>query len=67
MAMSESRKKANRKYNAKIYEKFILSLNRNKGLNKSVMQNHIDVTGESLNGFIRRAIEETIEHDKLKG
>ena len=31
------------------------------------LKSHIDDTGETVNGFIKRAISETIDRDKSKG
>lgn len=61
--ISESRKRANEKYNAKAYEQIQLRVKTGK---KEIIQNHAESQGESVNGFINRAIEETMERDRKK-
>jgi predicted HicB family RNase H-like nuclease len=58
--VSEARKRANAKYNAKAYEQ--LPARVKKGRKEKIM-NHADLKGESLNSFINRAINETIKRD----
>lgn len=61
MAISKSQQKAVKKYNAKAYEE--IKVRVYKG-NKNKIKSHAEEQGESLNGFINRAIDETIERDK---
>ena len=61
MALSEARKRANAKYNAKAYEQLPIRVPKGK---KKQIQEHAEARGESTNAFINRAIEETIERDK---
>jgi len=68
MAISESQKRAVRKYNESAYDRIELKVYKGK---KAEFQAHAASTGrgengrgESLNGFINRAIDETIERDK---
>ena len=58
--MSEARKKANAKYNAKAYDR--LDIIVKKGT-KDDLKAHAAQRGESLNGFVNRAIQEAIERD----
>jgi len=58
--MSEARKRANRKYNAKAYDRIELRVFKGE---KITLQAHAESQGESLNGFLNRAIKETIERD----
>lgn len=61
MPISEARAKANNKY---IKEKTDeLKIRVPKG-NKEVIQAHAEAKNESLNSFVIRAIDETIERDK---
>ena len=53
--------KAKNKYNAANYER--IPLNVPKG-QKAALQEHVASTGESVNGFINRAIAETMQRDK---
>lgn len=59
--LSQARKKANKKYNAKAYEQIQL---RVKTGQKETILAHAADQGESVNGFINRAIGETMERDK---
>lgn len=49
------------KYNAEHYDTVHVKLPRGE---KEELRAHIDITGETMNGFIKRAIKETIERDK---
>jgi len=76
--MSEARKKANAKYDSKAYEKILLRVRTGR---KSEIESHAaqyqPEAGEvgkagyspagSLQGFINRAIDETMERDTAKG
>jgi len=61
MPISDARKRANRKYNEKAYDR--LEVKVAKG-HKAELQAHAESKGESLNGFVNRAIDETFERDK---
>lgn len=63
MAISESQRKAVAKYNAANYDRVELRLPKGK---KETVQTHAEALGESLNGFINRAISETMERDSEK-
>lgn len=60
MAMSEARKKANEKYNAKAYDQIKVLVKKGQ---RDVIKAHAEKQGESLNGFIKRAIDEAIVRD----
>ncbi|MCL2072171.1 MAG: hypothetical protein FWH07_08095 [Oscillospiraceae bacterium] len=64
MPISESRRKANEKYNAKAYDEIKVRVAKGK---KADLQAHATNNGESLNGFVNRAIDETVERDKGDG
>lgn len=64
MALTSARKKANAKYEAKAYDKTLIRLPKGR---LDEIRAHIEPAGESLNGFINRAISETIERDSDKG
>lgn len=51
------------RYISKSYDRINLTLAKGK---KDVLQKHVEMTGESVNGFINRAIDEAIERDKKK-
>lgn len=60
MPISESRKRANQKYIDKQGEiKVRVSKER-----KVEIQTHAEAQGESVNGFINRAIDEAMERDE---
>ena len=60
MPVSEAQKRANAKYNAKAYDRVELKVKKGK---KETIKAHAEQQGESLNGFINRAIDEAIERD----
>ena len=59
--ISEARRRANEKYNAKAYDEIKTRVPKGR---KAALQAHAEGRGESLNGFIVRAVDETIERDK---
>lgn len=48
------------KYNAKAYDRINLIVKKGK---RDVLRTHAENQGESLNGFINRAIREAVERD----
>jgi predicted HicB family RNase H-like nuclease len=60
MAVSEAQKKATAKYEKHNYDKVLLRLDKG---DKDRIKAHADSRNESVNGFIKRAIDETIERD----
>lgn len=60
MAISESQRKAVAKYNAANYERIELRVEKGQ---KETIKAHAEAQGESLNGFINRAISTVIEQD----
>ena len=58
--MGKPATRAKNKYNAENYER--VALNVPKG-EKELIKAHADTMGESLNAFINRAIQETMERD----
>lgn len=63
MAVSESRLRANKKYQIEKTDE--IKLRVPKG-NKERIQEHAKTQGESTNAFIYRAVNETIERDNSK-
>ena len=53
---------ANNKYKAKTYDRIELNVPKGK---KADLQAYAAEKGESLNGFVNRAIDETIERDRV--
>lgn len=59
--MPTPRTRANRKYNEKAYDRVALTVPKGE---KEIIASHASERGESLNGFINRAISETMMRDK---
>ena len=59
---SEAQKKAVAKYNAANYEQIQLRVEKGK---KDVIKAFAESRGESLNGFINRAIDEAMQRDEI--
>ena len=59
--ISEAKKRANAKYNAKAYDRLEVKVYKGQ---KAIIADHAKAHGESLNAFINRAIRETMERDK---
>jgi hypothetical protein len=57
---SEARIKANNKYNEKAYDRINIAVPKG---HKTEIEAHAQSKGESVNGFVNRAIDETIERD----
>lgn len=58
---TEARKAANARYEAETVERISLVLQKGE---KAIIKAHATAYKESVNGFIKRAISETIERDK---
>ncbi len=61
--MTKAQTKASNKYNAKAYDRIALQVKKGK---REILKAHAEKQGESLNGFINRAICETMERDNEK-
>jgi uncharacterized protein (DUF1778 family) len=59
--MGTARTRANNKWNAKAYDRISLTVEKGR---KDVIKEHAERKGESVNGFINRAINETMEREK---
>lgn len=58
---TEARKNGNRKWDAANLDRISIALPKGS---KETIKEHADSRGESVNGFINRAINETIKRDK---
>ena len=58
--MTKPQTKASNKYNAKTYDRIALQVKKGE---RDKLREHAQRQGESLNGFINRAISETVERD----
>ena len=58
---SEAKIAANRRYTEKAYDRISLLVKKGE---REILQAHAAERGESVNGFINRAIKEAMERDK---
>lgn len=58
--MGKTSSKVKDRYNAKVYDEIKIRVSKGR---KDEIKAHAESKGESLNGFINRAIDETIEKD----
>ncbi|RKJ38166.1 hypothetical protein D7X94_17485 [Acutalibacter sp. 1XD8-33] len=61
MPASKAQQRAVSKYMKENYDVFQIRMPKGR---KAVIQAHALAQGESVNGFVNRAIDETMEHDK---
>ena len=61
--MGKASTRAQNKYISKAYDRINLTVNKGE---KDTIKAHAEAQGESVNGFINRAIKETMERDKAK-
>ena len=66
MPRSEAQKRADAKYVKKAYEQIKFTVRRDAEIDGDYIRAHAAKQGESLNGFLKRAVAETIERDKQK-
>jgi len=64
MTVSKAEQRAVAKYVKNNYDRIEVKVHKGK---KPELQAHAESIGESLNGFINRAIDEAIERDKSSG
>lgn len=62
--MGTARTRAQNKFIAKAYDRVNLTMPKGK---KETIQVHAEARGESVNGFINRAIDQTMERDAEGG
>ena len=62
MGMTEAKKEANKRYIDK-QDEFKVRLPQGT---KEVIKKHVEKTGESMNGFFARAVNETIKRDQKR-
>lgn len=61
--MGKTSTASKQKYNEKAYDRIALTVKKGE---KDRLKAHAERRGETLNGFINRAIEETVERDIIK-
>lgn len=59
--MSKTSAKVKNRYNDKAYDRINLTVPKGQ---KDTIKTHAEAQGESVNGFIQRAINTTMENDK---
>ena len=64
MPVSKAQQKAQNKWIAKAYDRINLTVPKGK---KDILQEHAQSMGESVNGFINRAIDNQISQDRRRG
>ena len=64
MAVSKAQQKAVNKYMAANYDRINLTVAKGQ---RDIIKAHAETQGESVNGFINRAIDHQISHDRDKG
>lgn len=57
---SRARIEANNRYNAKAYDRINIAVPKGQ---KEIIKAHAESKGESINGFVNRAIDETMQRD----
>ncbi len=60
MALTEAQKRAVKKYNAKAYDEIKIRVKRGQ---KQVLKDIAEEHGESLNGYIKKAVQTKIKAD----
>lgn len=60
MAVSKAQQKATNRWIAKAYDRINLTVPKGK---QQTIKAHAEQHGESVNGFINRAIDQTMAHD----
>lgn len=64
MPASKAQQKAVSKYMKENYDVYQIRMPKGK---KDSIKAHVEARGESVNGFINRAIDETMDRDKAAG
>ena len=66
MPVSKAQQRAKTRYDKKTYDRVGILIRRDAEINGDYIRAHAEAMEESMNGFIVRAIRETIERDKAK-
>ena len=64
MSVSKAQVDATARYSRKTYDQTVIFMRKDAELSREVLKAHAASKNESLNEFIKRAIEETIQCDK---
>ena len=63
MPKTPAKAAADARFNKKTYERMYFEIRYDAPINGNVIRAHVAARGESFNGFIKRAIAETIQRD----
>ena len=63
MPKSAAKKRSDARYDKKTYEQLAFKVRRDAEINGNYIRAHAAERGESMNGFLKRAVRETIERD----
>ena len=66
MPVSEAKRRADARYDKKTYDHVLVKIRKDSDLTLAMIKEHAGAMRESTNGFIVRAIRETVERDKVK-
>ena len=66
MTVSKAQLRAKARYSKKTYERIAFDVRRDAEINGDYIRSHAESMGESVNSFIKRAVAEAIERDKVK-
>lgn len=66
MPKSPAKARADAKYDKKTYEQLAFKVRRDAEINGDYIRAHAAKRGESMNGFLKRAVKETIERDNQR-
>lgn len=61
--MGKVSQEVRQRYEAKVYDKILLRLRKDTETSKDAVQAAADAAGETLNGYITRAIRERMERE----
>lgn len=67
MSVSKAHIEATARFENKAYDKLVFNLRKDSEQNLDFIRTHAEAMGESVNGFLVRAITEAVEHDKKNG
>ncbi len=66
MPKSKAKAEADARFNKKAYERIAFELRRDAEINGDTIRTHAVARGESVNGFLKRAVAQTIERDNAE-
>ena len=64
MPKTAAKRRADFKFNKKTYERIYIEVRKDTPINANAIRDHAAMMGESINGFMKRAVEEAIQRDR---